>query len=197
MAAPPQLKPFPRQLGRFQQFVARGTETLILKEKVMSLSGDSFDIKTVTGQPIFKIEGRHMTVSGRKTVRDVQGNHLFDIVKELLHIHATYVAEDPQKNHIMEIKSSFKLIGSKAKIEFKTFDGSTVNLVMSGNWFDTYADIVDEATGAVAARIDRQVLNKREIFGGQQTYALVVAPGVDMALMVAACVAMDEKNNDK
>ena len=108
MAAPPQLKPFPRQLGRFQQFVARGTETLILKEKVMSLSGDSFDIKTVTGQPIFKIEGRHMTVSGRKTVRDVQGNHLFDIVKELLHIHATYVAEDPQKNHIMEIKSSFK-----------------------------------------------------------------------------------------
>ena len=89
------------------------------------------------------------------------------------------------------------MIGSKAKIEFKTFDGSTVNLVMSGNWFDTYADIVDEATGAVAARIDRQVLNKREIFGGQQTYALVVAPGVDMALMVAACVAMDEKNNDK
>lgn len=65
---------------------------------------------------------------------------------------------------------------------------------MSGNWLDTSANIICEKTGATLARIDRKLLNARELLGGQQTYALVVAPGVDMAIMVALCVALDEKN---
>lgn len=192
-----QLAPVARPIGIFEPWVAKGPETLVLKEKVMSLTGDSFDIKTINGQPIFKIKGRKMSISGRKTVTDMQGNHLFDIVKELMHIHSTYVAESPSGEKILEVKSSFKLMGSKATVLFKNFDGTEIKLKMSGNWFDTAADIVDETTGAVVARIDRRLLNKRELLWGQQTYALSVAPGVDMAVMVAACVALDEKNNEK
>ena len=65
---------------------------------------------------------------------------------------------------------------------------------MNGTFAGMSADIVDKTTGAVVARIDRKLFNAREWLGGQQTYALIVAPGVDMALMVAACVALDEKN---
>ncbi|UNI24551.1 hypothetical protein JDV02_010286 [Purpureocillium takamizusanense] len=191
-----QLAPVQRQLGVFDKFIAQNTETLVLKEKVLSLSGDSFDISLANGQPIFKIQGRHMSISGRKTVTDMQGNHLFDIVKEHMHIHSTYAAEDPQGNKILQVKSSFKLIGSKATAEFQSRDGQWQTLTMSGNWRDTRADIVCKNTGAVVARIDRQLLNARQLFGGQQTYALIVAPGVDMALMVALCVALDEKNNE-
>lgn len=67
---------------------------------------------------------------------------------------------------------------------------------MEGSWLDTSADIVDEASGAHIARIDRKLLKGREIFGGQQTYALIVSPGVDMALMAALCICLDEKNNE-
>lgn len=67
---------------------------------------------------------------------------------------------------------------------------------MKGNWLDTSADIVCERTGVTVARIDRKLLKAREFFTSNQTYALVVAPGVDMALMVALCVALDEKNNE-
>lgn len=88
-------------------------------------------------------------------------------------------------------------MGSKATIQFRAKDGRDIVLKMKGNWFDTAADIVEESSGAVVARIDRSLLNKRELLWGQQTYALTVAPGVDMALMVAACVALDEKNNEK
>lgn len=190
------LPPVPRPIGIFQNWVAKGPETLVLKEKVMSLTGDSFDIKLINGQPIFKIKGRKMSVSGRKTVTDMQENHLFDIVKELMHIHTTFAAENPAGEKILEVKSSFKLMGSKATVIFKNFDGKEVRLTMKGGWFDTAADIVDESTGAVVARIDRRLLNKRELLFGQQTYALSVAPGVDMAVMVAACVALDEKNNE-
>ncbi|KAH8175181.1 LURP-one-related domain-containing protein [Sarocladium implicatum] len=192
-----QLPPLPRPIGIFEPWIAKASETLVLTEKVMSLTGDSFDIKTIGGQPIFKIKGRKMTVSGRKTVTDMHENHLFDIVKELLHIHTTFAAEDPSGKKILEVKSSFKLAGSKATVSFKNFDGKDMKLKMKGNWFDTAADIVEETSGAVVARIDRRLINKRELLFGQQTYALTVAPGVDMAMMVAACVALDEKNNEK
>ena len=74
----------------------------------MSLSGDSFDIKLASGQPIFKVQGRHITISGRKSVYDMSGNHLFDIVKEHLHIHTTYVAEGPEGRKLLEIRSAIK-----------------------------------------------------------------------------------------
>jgi len=67
---------------------------------------------------------------------------------------------------------------------------------MKGNWFDSAADIVNEKTGTVVGRIDRKLLSGRDLLFGQQTYALTVAPNVDLALMVAMCICMDEKNNE-
>jgi len=102
-----QLAPAPQPIGVWNQFIARQSETLILREKVLSLSGDSFDITLQNGQPILKVQGKVMSISGRKSVYDMAGNHLFDIVKELLHIHATYAAIDPSGRKLLEVKSSF------------------------------------------------------------------------------------------
>lgn len=49
-----------------------------------------------------------MSISGRKKVSDMQGNHLFSIVKEHLHIHATFAVESATGDKVMEVKSSFK-----------------------------------------------------------------------------------------
>jgi uncharacterized protein YxjI len=67
---------------------------------------------------------------------------------------------------------------------------------MKGNWRDTKAEIVDEATGAVVARIERKMFNAREILLHQQTYHLTVAEGVDMSLVVAMCICLDEMENE-
>jgi uncharacterized protein YxjI len=82
--------------------------TIVLKEHVLSLTGDSFSIKMEDGTPILQVEGKILSISGRKKVRDMAGNHLFDIVKEHLHIHTTFAIEDPQGQKLMEVKSSFK-----------------------------------------------------------------------------------------
>lgn len=47
------------------------------------------------------------------------------------------------------------------------------------------------------AQISRKMFNMREIFGGQQTYYVTVAAGVDLAMMAAICVCLDEKENEK
>ncbi|PMB67313.1 Protein LURP-one-related 10 [Beauveria bassiana] len=205
---PIQLPPLPQPIGQFSATIARGTETIVLKEKVLSLSGDSFDIKTISGQPLFKVQGRHATISGRKSVYDMAGNHLFDLCKEHFHLHATYVAETPDKHKFLEIKSSIKreeplplerFFGSKATATFTAPDGQTHVFAMRGDWLDSQAEIVlgADKQGPVVGLIDRKFFNKREFFGGQQTYAVTIAPGMDMALAVALCIALDEKNNEK
>jgi uncharacterized protein YxjI len=102
------LAPAPQPIGVFSQFLAAGPETLVLKEKVLSLSGDSFSIKLANGTPVLQVEGKVMSLTGRKKMFDMQGNHLCSIVKEHFHLHSTYVVESAKGDKIMEVKSSFK-----------------------------------------------------------------------------------------
>ncbi|KAK0755092.1 DUF567 domain protein [Schizothecium vesticola] len=191
------LAPVPQELRILKGLVAQESQTVILREKVMSLSGDSFDIVLQTGEPILRVQGNALSLSGRKKVSDVAGKHLFDIVKEHLHIHTTFAAVNPAGQKLLEVKSSFALLGSKATATFTNAATSTPEtLVMKGNFFDSAADIVDQKTGIVVGRINRKLLSGRDLVFGQQTYALTVAPGVDKALLVAMCICMDEKNNE-
>lgn len=98
----------PPPIGIFPNMMQHNGSTIVLKEHVLSLTGDSFSIKLADGTPILQVEGKLLSISGRKKVSDMAGNHLFDIVKEHFHIHTTFAAEDPQGNKLMEVKSSFK-----------------------------------------------------------------------------------------
>ena len=98
----------PPPVGIFPNMMHHNGSTIVLKEHVLSLTGDSFSIKTAEGQPLLQVEGKWMSWHGRKKVSDMAGNHLFDIVKEHWHIHATFACEDPQGQKIMEVKSNFK-----------------------------------------------------------------------------------------
>jgi uncharacterized protein YxjI len=103
----PQMHHYPTPIGIFPQFFAQQSESLVLKEKVLSLSGDSFDIKTISGVPIFKVKGETLSLSGRKHLSDMNGNVLFTIRKKLIALHATFYAEDPKGNVIFEVKGKF------------------------------------------------------------------------------------------
>jgi len=49
----------------------------------------------------------------------------------------------------------------------------------------------------VIASINRKIMNMREMFGGSQTYFVTVAPGVDLSMISAICVCLDEKENER
>ncbi|KAF5724221.1 DUF567 domain-containing protein [Fusarium mundagurra] len=183
------------QIGIFPAYITTRAETLIVREKIASFTGDDFEVRHVNGQPILKVEGKVMSISGRKMVYDMRCNHLFSIVREHLHFHTTYVVEDPQGRKLMNMRSSFQLFGSKATATFNSLDGSAEVLEMNGSWHDYSAKIVDTISEKVVARITRRIRG-RDLLFGQQTYALEVEPGVDMALMVAICICFDEKNNE-
>ncbi|KAL2130450.1 hypothetical protein VTI74DRAFT_6379 [Chaetomium olivicolor] len=172
--------------------IAQQTTILLLKERLL----DDFDIHSLDGARCMHVEAKLATMRGRKKVCDAAGRYLFDSIKEAMHWHTTFAVQDESKRQLMEIKSTFALVGSKTRATFTTSQGNPVVLMMKGDWLKTSADIIDESSGAVVARIDRKLFNAREAFLGTQTYYLTVAPGVDMALMAAMCIALDEKQHD-
>jgi uncharacterized protein YxjI len=73
-------------------------------------------------------------------------------------------------------------------------NNAPIELLVEGDWLDRSATIT--MGNVVVAQIS-SYFNMREIFGGQQSYYVTVAPKVDLALMAAICVYLDEKESEK
>jgi uncharacterized protein YxjI len=88
------------------------------------------------------------------------------------------------------------VISSKSEVVFKNAaDGRPVELEVKGDWFDRSAEIT--CGGQPVAHIGRSFFNVREIFADKQTYFVKVAPNVDLTMVAAICVSLDEAENEK
>lgn len=100
-------------VGHHSQFInPQQSVNLILKEKVLSLTGDAFDIKVDPGNgqapfPICKVDPSLLT--SKKSFSDMQGRHLFDLRKEHFHmVHEYMKLVDGNGEKFCEFKKNFK-----------------------------------------------------------------------------------------
>jgi uncharacterized protein YxjI len=75
--------------------------------------------------------------------------------------------------------------------------GEKENLLMHGSFFNVKTEIINERNGQVVAQVDREFFNARQLLADRQSYAVTVAPGVDVALIVAMVVCLDERRDQK
>jgi len=197
MSPAPSLSPSPYPIAVFPNYIARQSETIVMTEKLLSLADDSFTVKTIDGREILQVKGENLSLSHRKRVCNMQGTHLFTIRKEVMHFPASFYAEDPSGNRIFEVKGKLSLGTSKAVGHFANaaHQGQQESLFMHGSFFNAQTTITNEANNEVVALIDRKMFNARQFFGGRQTYAVTIAPGVDIALIMAMCVCLDERRD--
>merc|ERR1712029_810091 len=166
---PPQLAPVNPPLGprpASADFYRPQQVTLEMKEKVFSLSGDDFTVKTVDEGNITDVcqcKGKAISARDKKKFTDMQGNELFTLENKLL---------------------SFN----------NAANGQEVAIEIKGDWIDRSAEMTWE--GKTVATIARSFFNVREILGDQQTYFVTVAPNVDLSLIAALCVSLDERANE-
>lgn len=73
--------------------------------------------------------------------------------------------------------------------------GRVEHLFMKGSFWDNGGQIVDESTGQSVAVIDRKWTWKD--LGGGNTSVLTVAENVDLALMTAMCICLDERRESR
>lgn len=163
-----------------------------MKEKVWSLSGDTFHIKDENNVEVVQCRGSTFSLHDRKEFVSPNGEKLFDLRTKLLVIHKTFCAEAPDGTELFEVKEKFsskfgrKLLYSGGELEtnwgivgtskmIATFINASnqapIELLIKGDWLDRSATIT--MGGIVVAQISRSVFNMREMLGGQQTVSLI------------------------
>jgi uncharacterized protein YxjI len=193
-----QLAAAPAPLAVLPSFIAEYPTTLIMKEQVFSISDDAFTVKTLDGRDVLKITADTFSLSARKRVHDPAGNHLFTLRKEIFSFPKSYFAESPTGTKIFEVEGKFHLGTSKAIGHFvNAMNGEQESFLMHGSFFNVKTQITNEKNGQVVAQIDRDLWNARQLLADRESYAVTIAPGVDIALIVAMVVCLDERRDQK
>ena len=87
-------------------------------------------------------------------------------------------------------------MSSKSEISFTNkSDGAAITLHLKGDWKDRSAEV--SLRGPTLATISRSFMNFGQLVSDRQTYYVNCAPGVDLVLMAAVCVCLDERENEK
>ena len=95
-----------------------------------------------------------------------------------------------------QVKGKFSLMSSRSEISFTNkSDGAPITLHLKGDWTDRSAEIT--LNGRPVASIGRSFMNFGQLISDRQTYFVTCAPGVDLVLMAAICVCLDERENDE
>jgi uncharacterized protein YxjI len=78
--------------------------------------------------------------------------------------------------------------GSKNTVTFtNAVDGSPAEFFFKNNARGTHGEVLNNATGQVVATIDR------EKFKVRNEYHVTVPQGIDMVVILAICIALDDK----
>lgn len=80
---------------------------LCMKEKVWSLSGDTFHITDQAGVEVLQCRGTTFSLSDRKEFADAQGRPLFALRTKLLALHKTFYGETADGKVLFECKAKF------------------------------------------------------------------------------------------
>lgn len=174
------------------RFKAHAPTTLILKEKSISMTGDSATIKNEKGETMFKIDANIFSMSEKRGLVDAQGQLIGHLRKKKmpgLH-HTVYIGtnDDEERVHIMH-KGKLNPLKSEAEISI----GGNVVGKASGNWRAKQFDIT--INGREAGKIARKT-NLTSVVSDADTYHIEIQAGVDLAFMALLCEALDELFHD-
>ncbi|RXK37495.1 hypothetical protein M231_05216 [Tremella mesenterica] len=193
--APVVLQPVNPPIGIHLNYCVPTSTVLVLKERLLSFSGDDFTVKDSNGTPVCLCNARVFSVRDRKVITDLNGNMLYAIHNKLLTFLPEYIGEYPVSREVFRVKKRWGL-GTMMETTFLDSTSNThITLTMQGDMWGGSADIMLGPT--VIAQINRSLFNMRQIFGDQQTYYVSVAPGVDLTLIAAMCICFDETKNDR
>jgi uncharacterized protein YxjI len=102
-----QLQPVNPPMGPNLAYCVGKTTVLTMKEKVWSLSGDTFTITDENDQMVVQCNGTTFSLSDRKEFLTPDNRPLFSLRNKLLSLHKSFYAEGPGGEILFEVKSKF------------------------------------------------------------------------------------------
>ncbi|TFL02384.1 tubby C-terminal-like domain-containing protein [Pterulicium gracile] len=170
--------------------------TLKLEEQLLVGAGDDFYITDAfTGETVLGCTAQPISMSQRKQFFDAKGQLLFRIDRKLLAWERTFLgtAAHNENQLVFTLKSASGWNGTSFSVTFvNAADGQNLEICLLGDILALEAVITLGQGGPVIGRITREHMDARLMRTGQHTYYLTVAPGVDISLLSAICVCLDE-----
>jgi uncharacterized protein YxjI len=191
-----------------QGYITTERTTLIVKERPFVFSGDSFSIKDTSGNVWFQCrhKGQAFPLRDKKFITDKQGQPIFVMKEDTAGwlrnqyiFHPNQNVEEGRQPEIATIIPN-ELTFLKAKLYASVHNIASRSrklLVLKGDPYRRSASIYigePKQGGKPVAHIVRNITGIDFLFGNQ-TYQLIVEPGVDAAMMVALCIAFDKREN--
>ena len=155
------------------------SEVFQMREKLVSI-GDDFWIETTDGRRAFKVDGKVARIRDTLVIRDVEGNEVAKVQERKLAVRDTMTIERPGRPDAT-IK---KAIVSPLRDRFTLHADDGGEISIQGNVVDH--EYKFERDDAKIAEVSKRWLRVRD------TYGVEVQAGHDVALILAATVAVDQ-----
>eukprot|EP01126_Amoeba_proteus_P048698 TRINITY_DN564_c0_g2_i10.p1 TRINITY_DN564_c0_g2~~TRINITY_DN564_c0_g2_i10.p1 ORF type:complete len:180 (-),score=23.28 TRINITY_DN564_c0_g2_i10:289-828(-) len=148
-----------------------------LREKILSLSGDSALIKDQSGGLWFQTKGKVPSFHERNRLYDDSGNFIAELEKKFFSLHSKVFFKDAEgnvlaclmKEHVVQLTTSnikIYLFPSKCEKPPKNFEKQEPNLFVTGNFLSSRFTIIDEESNVVI-EVGRDILAAQNILVGQ------------------------------
>lgn len=174
----------------FPEYVAQQQETILFKGRQY---GSTYDVSVLDGRPLLAVES--MPSLGRRLrVLDVDGKNIYWTRKETFHLGGSrYFIEKPARPKATNfLTMKFKILARGTK--FTAYLNNALveqqhqgQLCFSRGYFDTIGTITDGEKGPAIAYADRKIIELRK------EYRVVVAKGVDIALIAGLIICLDDQ----
>jgi len=173
---------------------------LRLREKAWSVSGYDFKITDATDptQVHFQCDGKAFSLKAKKVLRDHEGHAILNMKDKLFTLTDKFELYAGEKSDmkICQFNAKVTFLKSKLSVSFNDIHNGCERLVvMKGTTLDRKCGVYlgePKQGGELIARMYRPGVTARYLLFGVDDYILEIAAGVDCALLVMMCVALDE-----
>ncbi|XP_021963961.1 protein LURP-one-related 15 [Folsomia candida] len=185
------------------RFCLPQTVQLRLREKLWSFSGDDFKITDASNREFvyFQCQGRVFSLREKKVLRDNMGVPVLNMKEQLFSFTDKFKVYAGEHSDREICKFNSKLTFFKAKLSSQFIDvisGRPRLITLKGDWREKRCVIYlgePKQGGIPIARIFRPLTGRSLLFGVDD-YIIEIAGGVDIALAVIMCIALDEHSRD-
>lgn len=150
----------------------------VIRERFFGL-GDDFDITDETGQAVFRVDGKVLSVRDRLVLRDRAGREVAEVHRKLVALRPSYEISITGGPAATVRKKMFTPFRDRFTIDIPGPD----DLEMVGSLFDHEYSV---------RQGDRQVATvSKRLFSLRDTYAVDIVDGIDHLLILTAVLAVD------
>ena len=150
-----------------------------MREKLVSI-GDDYWIETNTGRRAFKVDGKALRIRDTLAIRDLAGNEVARIQERKIAIRDTMSIERPGRPDASIKKALINPLRERYTLQADDIG----EISIQGNIVDHEYEF--ERGGAKIAEVSKRWLRLRD------TYGVEISSGEDIALILAATVALDQ-----